>query len=329
MSSVALRRCTVVGKTVKTLYDGVLAQADAHPQFQLANNALGDTFFPSKPDRRGNIYYEKADGTPFVANFVTEIGSQEQGTHLAAHPKSLPPPSKLPMNDEYLKSHRMVVALRCPSEASAALRKLFQNGAARADSIRGADEQLEAEKGENVIKSIVCKEGDGDLADCIVVHARLHQTFEVCALPHDRDVPTANSTPRKRIAMVEEDITEPPAENIEMEVTERKIGDLIPPSVLPEIRGDCFGLVKSRLVQRDYKDMEGKLISLAELNSKLTEGTLILVMVKFATYIMKDQNKKVYHVLIDKLRILDHGDSEPFVACVPVSPFLSAGVRSG
>ncbi|KAF8147074.1 hypothetical protein K438DRAFT_1780285 [Mycena galopus ATCC 62051] len=169
----------------------------------------------------------------------------------------------------------------------------------------------------NVIESIVCTEEDGDLADCIVVHARLHQTFEV---PHNRDAPTANSSPHKRVAMVEEDITEPPAENIEREVTERKIGDLFPPSVLPEIRGDCFGLEKSRLVQRDYKDMEGNLISPAELNSKLTEGTLVLVMVKFATYIMKDQNKKVYHVLIDKLRILDHGDSEPFVACVPVVP---------
>lgn len=167
MSSVTLRRCTVIGKTGKTLYDGVLAQAEAHPQFQLANNALGETFFPSNPDRRGNLYYEKADGTPFVANFVAEIGSQEEGTHLAAYPKSLPPPSKLvmflflrpvvlltlpflcqPMNDEYLKSHRMVVALRCPSEAPADLRKLFRNGAARADSIRGADEQLEAEMGE-------------------------------------------------------------------------------------------------------------------------------------------------------------------------------------
>jgi hypothetical protein len=29
---------------------------------------------------------------------------------------------------------------------------------------------------------------------------------------------------------------------------------------------------------------------------------------------------QVYHVLIDKLRILDHGDGEPFVASIPVAP---------
>jgi hypothetical protein len=36
------------------------------------------------------LYYEKADGTPFVASLVAEIASQEQGTYLSACPKSLP-----------------------------------------------------------------------------------------------------------------------------------------------------------------------------------------------------------------------------------------------
>ncbi|KAJ7687340.1 hypothetical protein B0H14DRAFT_3907374 [Mycena olivaceomarginata] len=320
MSSVTLRRCAVIGKSNKTLYDGVLAQAEAHHKLQLANHTLSETFFPSKPDRRGNLYYEKADGTPFVASLVAEIASQEQGTYLSACPKSLPPPSKLPMTDDYVKSHRMVLALRCPSKAPAPLRKLFRNGTAKVDAIRGANEALEVSRGEkwNIIESIVCKEGEEDPADRIIVQARLHQTFEV---PHDRDVPT---TGRKRIT-IEEDITEPPTTN-DVENTpgaDPKIDDHFPVSVLPEISGPCFELEKAKLVQRDYKDMEGNLISPADLNSKLTEGTLVLVMLKFATYIMKNRTRslfQVYHVLIDKLRILDHGDGEPFVASIPVAP---------
>ncbi|KAJ6536803.1 hypothetical protein B0H19DRAFT_1270515 [Mycena capillaripes] len=53
------------------------------------------------------------------------------------------------------------------------------------------------------------------------------------------------------------------------------------------------------------------------LNSKLTEGTLVLATSKPATHTMKDQNKKVHYVLMDKLRILDHGDGESFVVSVP------------
>lgn len=124
--------------------------------------------------------------------------------------------------------------------------------------------------------------------------------------------------------MVEEDITETPADIVETDVTgeppcihfrpkfhyqppsDRKIGDLFPLSALPEIRGPCFGLEKSKLVQRDYKDVEGNLISPAALNSKLTEGTLVLVMVKFATYIMKEQNKKVLCYILMLCLFLKH-----------------------
>ncbi|KAJ6564538.1 hypothetical protein B0H19DRAFT_1286043 [Mycena capillaripes] len=155
----------------------------------------------------------------------------------------------------------------------------------------------------NIIESIVCKEGEEDPADRIIVQARLRQIFEV---PHDRDVPTAGASPRKRITIVkDEDITEP-----------RTTDEICLSFRL------CLALEKSKLVHREYRDMEGNLISPADLNSKLTEGTLVLVMLKFATNIMKDHNKKVYYILIDKLRILDHGDSEPFVASksAPVAP---------
>ncbi|KAJ7867911.1 hypothetical protein B0H14DRAFT_2572635 [Mycena olivaceomarginata] len=52
-------------------------------------------------------------------------------------------------------------------------------------------------------------------------------------------------------------------------------------------------------------------------------------MLSFATYVITGQtteagrpilNKKVYHVLVDRLRILDHGDGEPWNPAVPAIP---------
>lgn len=44
---------------------------------------------------KGNIYYEKSDGTPPTASPVAEIGSDAQGTWLAVYLKKTPPLYKL------------------------------------------------------------------------------------------------------------------------------------------------------------------------------------------------------------------------------------------
>ncbi|KAJ6600086.1 hypothetical protein B0H10DRAFT_1958891 [Mycena sp. CBHHK59/15] len=42
------------------MYDTFVEEAQAA-------HDINSTFFPAKPDQKGNIYYQKADGTPFVA----------------------------------------------------------------------------------------------------------------------------------------------------------------------------------------------------------------------------------------------------------------------
>ncbi|KAJ7704122.1 hypothetical protein B0H17DRAFT_1127126 [Mycena rosella] len=93
--------------------------------------------------------------------------------------------------------------------------------------------------------------------------------------------------------------------------------------------GPYFVHDKAQLVQRDYRDSDGSLIAPHELYNKLTEGTLIFVTVLLATYIITDQkaengaprpDKKIYHILVDQLKILDHGDGEPWNPPVPAMP---------
>ncbi|KAJ6567481.1 hypothetical protein B0H10DRAFT_1071410 [Mycena sp. CBHHK59/15] len=113
------------------------------------------------------------------------------------------------------------------------------------------------------------------------------------------------------------------------QVAERKVGDTYPPSTLSDVQGPAFQFEKAVLTQRDYHDLNGNLIAPGELYRTLTESTLVLVTVSLVTYIMTDQkterglpvsDKKIYHLLVDKLKILDHGDGEPWSPTVPMMP---------
>ncbi|KAJ6615919.1 hypothetical protein B0H10DRAFT_2219932 [Mycena sp. CBHHK59/15] len=90
------------------------------------------------------------------------------------------------------------------------------------------------------------------------------------------------------------------------EPTERKIGDKYPPSKLSHYWGPYFAHEKAELVQRDYTDKEGKLIAPEELY-KTEKGVPL-------------PDKKIYHVLVDRLKVLDRGDVQPWNPPVPEMP---------
>ncbi|KAJ6554114.1 hypothetical protein B0H10DRAFT_2446512 [Mycena sp. CBHHK59/15] len=339
MPSIHTRRCTIDRRTDKTMYDTVVEEAQAMGDTNLGAHEINSTFFPAKPDQKGNIYYQKADGTPFVATFIAEIGSEAQGTWMAAYPKNTPPAFKLPYSDVTSKSHKMVLALRCPTGAPEPLRTMYRDGVAVCDGIREHDEVREGKKGEHfdITDWITCEEGGEITVDKMFLLARLDQTYQV---PHGNNTNTsspASRTPRPRITKVGSATNPttlsdgaPDVEEMEAtEVTERKVGDHYPPDDLPDHRGPYFAHDKAKLVQRDYKDVDGNLIAPHELYSKLTEGTLVLVTVSLVKYVITNQksekgeakaDRKVYHVLVDRLKILDHGDGEAWNPPIPALP---------
>jgi hypothetical protein len=141
------------------MYDSFMQELGALGSTDLAAHELDSTFFRADPDYRGNIYFQTKEGTPFLANFIAEVGSQDQGTWLAPYPMKTPfnlvsfhrleiTHSGQPWTDANAKSHRMILALRCPTGAPVELRNHFRNGASVCDSLRGSDEKLEAENGE-------------------------------------------------------------------------------------------------------------------------------------------------------------------------------------
>ncbi|KAJ7447025.1 hypothetical protein FB451DRAFT_1412084 [Mycena latifolia] len=175
MSSITLRRCTIERKSGKTMYDGIVDEAKALGDTNLCAHELDATFIRAKPDFSGNIYYENFDGTPFVASFIAEIGSQAQGTWMAAYPKNSPPAT--------IHRRRFEVS----SDGSG---PPVPHGGA------GPATYHEKERGENfdVTECITCGEGEGgsEAVEDIV--------------PNDNSKDNSSSaprTPRKRITKVD------------------------------------------------------------------------------------------------------------------------------
>ncbi|KAJ6563532.1 hypothetical protein B0H10DRAFT_1966044 [Mycena sp. CBHHK59/15] len=328
MPSIHTRRCTVDRRTDKTMYDTVVEEAQAMGDTNLGAHEINSTFFPAKPDQKGNIYYQKATALlswpPLLRK--SDLRPRELGW---------PPIPKMLL---------LRLNLWCwPSAAPLGARTATHHVPGWSGCVRwypAHDEVREGEKGEHfdITDWITCEEGGEITVDKMFLLARLDQTYQV---PHGNNSNTsspASRTPHPRITKVGSATNPttlsdgaPDVEEMEAtEVTERKVGDHYPPDDLPDHRGPYFTHDKAaKLVQRDYKDVNGNLIAPHELYRKLTEGTLVLVTVSLVTYVITNQksekgeakaDRKVYHVLVDRLKILDHGDGEAWNPPIPALP---------
>ncbi|KAJ7889159.1 hypothetical protein B0H14DRAFT_2561999 [Mycena olivaceomarginata] len=203
------------------------------------------------------------------------------------------------MTDTNSKLHSMVLALRCPTGATLKFCAMFQNGLATCDGLHGKDKTLEAANAEVPYSSSGIK-----------------------------DSSTSPRTPHKRISKVNPTTKSPelPDEMTDVDIvppepTECKISDKYLPSKLSDHLGPYFAHDKAELVQWDYTDKDGKLIAPEKLYTMLTEGTLVLVVVSLATYVIRDQKTDSGVSLPDK-KI----DSESLTAATPVPKILEARV---
>ncbi|KAJ7611287.1 hypothetical protein FB45DRAFT_1037619 [Roridomyces roridus] len=328
MPSFRTRRTTIIdNQQNKTPYDIWLDELNDSGNASLAKHACGKIFTAADPDQKGNVRFKKLDKTPFRATLIAEVGSEADGTHLSALPKQLPPSFKLPLDDfNAMKGNRMSFGLRRPTGAPADLCKAFRNAAFACDSVRNADLVEEEKNGQvfNAFESVNVKPGE-DGEDDITIVLKLHPTFE---LPASAASTPATPRSRRRITRAPSPTDEEPPKDsvadaegdVDMDGC-RTVGDKYPATVFPEIRDASSKIWKAtnKVVapQREYKDIDGSLIAPHELRNKFTEGTLVLVIVELVTYVIKDQGKKIYHVLADKVKILDYGNGEPWVVASP------------
>ncbi|KAJ7200363.1 hypothetical protein GGX14DRAFT_660279 [Mycena pura] len=301
------------------------------------------TTFDRQTDDNGRMeYFTKPSKTAFSTNIVAEIGSAAEGTWMASYPQGTLQVSSLPYGDGNSGSHRMIIAARCPTGASEDIKRMWNDGLAAVDDVRAEDEKLEDAKGLRfkVTEAATRSDGDAELpADILTL--RLQPTYQT---PRESKYPkAAPSTPRRQrnVRSDQGRVSDADAEgDVDMEsetlevksvpVSDRKVGDTYSPNLLPDHRGPYFAHKAAKLVQREYMDEDGHLISPDELYLKLTEGTLFTATITFETFIIKEKqnparwlDKKIYHIYVSKLKILDRGIDTAWTPAIPSLPAVN------
>ncbi|KAJ7859244.1 hypothetical protein B0H13DRAFT_1901553 [Mycena leptocephala] len=76
------------------------------------------------------------------------------------------------------------------------------------------------------------------------------------------------------------------------------------------------------LGQHKHRDVPWHLIAPYELHKELTEGTLFSAQITLHTYIFSGNptSNKVYHIYVEKLKVLDRGYGAPWKIPIPILP---------
>ncbi|KAF8170545.1 hypothetical protein K438DRAFT_1982692 [Mycena galopus ATCC 62051] len=327
MPSLGTRR-NQVNADGTTIYENVLEMLQKSESTNLGSHEFGETF-DRKFDSSGHYgsFYLTKNNLKFTANIVAEIGSQEEGTWLAAYPKNWPA-DKLPLTDSS-GAYRMVIAARCPTDTIKEIEEYFGDGLATADGVRSVDHKQEVADHQKffVTEWVTRPDKQRHLPGNILV-LHLPSTYEVAPSSNaQRTSPTNGGTecPRNTKSRRAAEAQSPTqSEDAEMgasvaPITEnRKIGDLYDPNLFPEHRGDWFRHSSNvKIVQRDIRDEDDKLIAPFELREKLTEGTLFCATLSLKTYVWPES--KTYHMYIERLKILDQGSGDPWSYPIPTS----------
>ncbi|KAJ7696875.1 hypothetical protein B0H14DRAFT_3905111 [Mycena olivaceomarginata] len=245
-----------------------------HRKFDVSNT-FGKYYLAKGPD---------PDSQPrlFSANIVAEVGSEAEGTRLSACNKTLPA-SKLPLRNES-QPQCMIIAARCPTGTPPELQVLFRDFLGTADAFRGAD--------------IADKEKRKDV------------------VPKAND-PVEKPPPPTRQRNIKSTAAAPATPDVSMDgmdgplfpdVDDRKVGDMYPPGLLSDHRGECYAHTKVMMPECNIRNPDDKLIAPHEIYSQLTDGTLFNAIINFETFVYRDQYPtKTYQIFVERISIMDKG----------------------
>ncbi|KAJ7083137.1 hypothetical protein B0H15DRAFT_952155 [Mycena belliarum] len=311
------------------IYDESVVALERLGKHNLAAHDIGVTFerqTTGDDERKFTSYVNLENHKIFSAYILAEVGSEAEGTWLAAYPKKMPP-SKLPLTDDST-AQRMVIAARCPSGAPKKLAEAFQDFMAVLDTIRADDQDEETKKRENFQVTEWANRSDGDLLkpyDIMILRLLQLPTYERVPTKGSQETSSGVARrPRNKKSSTQEDVSMEPSVGVSPTVDDRKIGDTYHPNMLPDHRGPYFDHRDSKLVQRDYIDRDHHLIAPHELYEKLTEGTLFSAQISLHTFSFGGRvPNKIYHIYVEKLQIHDLGYGEIWKPSIPSIPSSS------
>ncbi|GAW00090.1 protein [Lentinula edodes] len=290
------------------IYDRLAKSFTEMGAIALANAEINQDFFPHNFGESWsmNYSYRDCDSALFSANVFGEIVGQAHGTFIGAQGNHYAgkDPSNPTVLDDYTKT-KCTIVLACPSFATPPITNLFYNQLCTLDSVRDEDKKGEIRSGLSVDAKEIAKSirTGGDLDAIILTGPALYSVLKK-GKPNGKDNNlSATSPPRRALkkrslaAASNDDLpllqvtSETPLPTAEKHLVwptaeEIFVGAEYDHRLMPDFGGPVFAFEKAKLIQPDWRDVNGDLIP-PWLNHKLLRpGTLVVANISIQVYVM-------------------------------------------
>ncbi|KAK7053073.1 hypothetical protein VNI00_004394 [Paramarasmius palmivorus] len=291
----------------------------------MANAEVDRDFFRRSADSwSANYGFRNPAGQEFSANVFGEILGEKHGTFLGAKGNHYPGPNEdMPKIITDGTKIKPSIVIGQPTKIPETLADVYYDQLCTFNTVRESDRQTEAYDGETFerVKEITKAVKPGQVANAIILMGGLLYTTHA----DENGGSSRNQSPAKKPLKKRKAAAIDDKEDSETAVPETKrineplprnqlpgretvrVGAFYDPRVFPDYGGPVFSHRLAQVIQPDWRDSEGNLIPPWAWWDVLRPGTLIMASVSIVVWVIGsgENKKKVYHAVIQSLRVVD------------------------
>ncbi|KAG6906606.1 hypothetical protein DXG01_012987 [Tephrocybe rancida] len=201
---------------------------------------------------------------------------------------------------------RMMPILTCPKSASSAVRKAYRSQLVAADEILETNEAVNGTSGVKVIEWLHNPGKDGSKKDIACTLPAIYAT---------KPPRFAGTTTRRNRRTDNSDSEGENGDGDGNEAEDIYVGALLDPNLLPDYGGPYFHHQHAKLVQRDIRDENNKLIPAWKIYEGLAHGTLVVLECTLHCW-MFNPAVKTYQLSAHSVRVIDGSDEAPDIPSI-------------
>ncbi|KAJ3897805.1 hypothetical protein F5879DRAFT_995514 [Lentinula edodes] len=286
----------------------------------VANADVDSTFFEYTPNelQPDCHFYRDCQSVEYTGNLFGEVLGQAHGTFIGARGNHYPGPNAGRPNQitDQTKA-RCSIVIGCPSFAPGRLKDIWHNQLCTFVGLRRSELKMPNCQVKEIVKPIVPERG----VDAITLTGGLMYTCPRRYRPLGESEASGSSTAvtayKKRPLSGQEPCPTPP-ESTTHETTwptgdEIHVGAEYDYRLMPDSGGRLFSLKKAKLVQPDWRDISGALITPWSNHASLRPGTVIVANISIRTFTIRAKGtrkpeRKIYQALINHLQVVAESD---------------------
>ncbi|KAJ3905613.1 hypothetical protein F5879DRAFT_988130 [Lentinula edodes] len=318
------------------VYDCLVDSFTSMGSSAIANADVDKTFFRYVPNEHQPDcqYYRDSESAEYSGNVFGEILGQAHGTFVGARGNHYPGPNASKPNQitDQTKT-RCSIVIGCPSFAPDRLKNLWHNQLCTFVGLRDSELDSNNVNTKEIVKSIT----PGHSVDAITLTGGLMYTTSKRSSTvniRDNQEPTSVTTRsyKKRPLSVEDGSST----GMDSDAVNNRHKAVVWPSendihlgaeydhrLMPDFGGRLFALKRAKLLQPDWRDINGGLIVPWSNHTSLRPGTVVVANVSIRAFTVRSRGmhrpeRKVYQALINHLQVVAESDIHVAVP-VPLS----------